>query len=178
MEHQRSVQALKVIVKNPEPERFEREVEALQRVNSARIVDVQGYGRDLEASDGKAYPYLISEFIEGGDVRDQLAGGVIPDDTGLRAFLDGCLEGIEVLHDHQIIHRDIKPENIILRNSSWAEPVIIDLGLSRLLDLTTLTVYPWAGGTWPYMAPEQLRGERAIDRTDLWALAVGGWRAG
>jgi serine/threonine protein kinase len=172
VERQGTAQALKVIAKNPEPERFEREVEALKRVNSPRIVDVQDYGDDLKASDGTAYPYLISEFIEGGDVRGQLASGSIPDDTGLRAFLDGSVEGIEVLHDQHIIHRDIKPENVILRNGSWAEPVIIDLGLSRLLDLTTLTVYPWAGGTWPYMAPEQLRGERAIDRTDLWALAV------
>ena len=50
--------------------------------------------------------------------------------------------------------------------------MLIDLGLSRLVDLSSVTVYPWAGGTWPYMAPEQLRAERAIDRTDLWALAV------
>jgi serine/threonine protein kinase len=174
LEKQGRAQALKVIVKNPEPERFAREVEALSRVSSPRIVDVQSFGDDLRAADGTVYPYLISEFIEGGDVRSQLANGVIPGDADLRAFLSGCLDGIEVLHGNQIIHRDIKPENIILRNGSWAEPVIIDLGLSRLLDLTTLTIYPWAGGTWPYMAPEQLRGERAIDRTDLWGLAVVG----
>jgi eukaryotic-like serine/threonine-protein kinase len=57
-------------------------------------------------------------------------------------------------------------------SSDWQQPVIIDLGLSRLLDLTTMTVYPWVAGTWPYMALEQLAGERAIDRTDIWALSV------
>jgi serine/threonine protein kinase len=96
----------------------------------------------------------------------------LPDDYQLRAFLHGVANGLEVLHSNQIIHRDIKPDNIILRGGDWARPVIIDLGLSRLLDLTSMTVYPWAAGTWPYMAPEQLRGERAIDRTDVWALGV------
>ena len=70
-----------------------------------------------------------------------------------------------------VVHRDIKPPNIILRNGVWSDPVIIDLGLCRLVD-SSFTVYPWAGGTWPYMAPEQIRGERTFDRTDMWAIAV------
>src|SRR5215204_3962193 len=145
-----SVEALKVIVKNPEPERFDIEVRALERVDSPLVMDVHQFG----------------------DVRSHLNAGSLPDDAQLREFINAVASGLELLHANQIIHRDIKPENIILRGGDWASPVIIDLGLSRLLDATTLTIYPWAAGTWPYMAPEQLRGERAIDRTDLWALGV------
>jgi eukaryotic-like serine/threonine-protein kinase len=167
-----SEEALKIIVKNPEPERFDIEVRALERVDSPLVMDVHQFGDDLAAADGTHYCYLVSEFIDGGDVRSHLNAGSLPDDTQLRDFIDSVARGLELLHASQIIHRDIKPENIILRGGDWASPVIIDLGLSRLLDATTLTIYPWAAGTWPYMAPEQLRGERAIDRTDLWALGV------
>ena len=167
-----NVEALKVIVKEPEPERFEREVTALARVNSPLVVDVRSHGDDLLAGDGTAYRYLVSEFIDGGDVRSHINSGAVPDDDQLRAFIHGVTSGLAVLHANQIVHRDVKPENIILRDGNWATPVIIDLGLSRLLDQTSMTIYPWAGGTWPYMAPEQLRGERAINQTDLWGLGV------
>lgn len=165
------ITACKVVLHGSEPERFQREVTALERMTSSRVMRVVDYGELTTADDGQLYPYLRSEFLEGGDVRVNLADGP-PTDQELRAFLDGVLAGVEELHAASIVHRDLKPENVVLRGSEWTQPVIIDLGLSRLVDLTSLTVYPWTGGTWPYMAPEQLRAERAIDRTDLWAVAV------
>jgi eukaryotic-like serine/threonine-protein kinase len=166
------VMACKVVRNMSEPERFPREVVALQRVNSNRVVRVIGHGEMTTSDDGKSYPYLLSEFVPGGDVRENLNSGGPPEDQELRAFLDATLGGLQELHAADVVHRDLKPENIVLRGSVWADPVIIDLGLSRLLDAGSLTIYPWAGGTWPYMAPEQLRAERATDRSDLWALAV------
>ena len=166
-----AVMACKVVLKASEPQRFEREVQALQRVQSARLVRVVGHGKLTTAADAKEHPYLLSEFLEGGDVRKNLAHGA-PGDADLRAFLAAVLEGVELLHTAGIVHRDLKPENIVLLGGDWTRPVIIDLGLSRLVDLSSVTVYPWTGGTWPYMAPEQLRAERAIPQTDLWALAV------
>jgi eukaryotic-like serine/threonine-protein kinase len=165
------VRACKVIVQASQPERFQREVTALQRIQSRRVVNVHSHGDLVAAANGQTYPYLVSDFLEGGDVRANLVQGP-PDDAQLRAFLAAVLEGVEELHAADVIHRDLKPENIILLNGDWTQPVIIDLGLSRLVDLTSLTVYPWAGGTWQYMAPEQLRAERAIDRTDIWAMGV------
>lgn len=164
--------ACKVILHASEPERFRREVVALERIQSPRVVRVKSHGELTTADDGQTHPYLLSEFLDGGDVRANLAASGQPDDHSLRAFLAATLEGIEELHAASIVHRDLKPENIVLLGGDWTRPVIIDLGLSRLVDLSSVTVYPWAGGTWPYMAPEQLRAERAIDRTDLWALAV------
>lgn len=166
-----AVLACKIVVKESEPQRFEREVAAMERLQSPRIARVLGYGELVIADDGQTHPYLLSEFVPGGDVRHNLAIG-LPDDFQLRTFLGLVLEGIGELHAASVVHRDLKPENIVLRDGDWTSPVIIDLGLSRLVDRSSVTVYPWAGGTWPYMAPEQLRGERAIERTDLWAIAV------
>jgi serine/threonine protein kinase len=162
--------ALKVIVKEHEPGRFDREVEGLKRLDSPRVMRVDSDG-ELQTASGDRYPYLMSEFVPGGNLRSHLSAGA-PDDDQLRAFLLELLRGLEELHAAGIIHRDLKPENIILRDGNWESPVIIDLGLSRLVDASTFTVYPWAFGTWPYMAPEQLRAERAIDQTDIWAVAV------
>jgi serine/threonine protein kinase len=151
--------ALKVIVKHPDPDRFDREVEALQRVESARVMHLVDYGTDLAAADGTEYSYLLSEFIDGGDLRSHLVAESVPPDDQLRSFLVGCLEGLKVLHEHQIIHRDFKPENVVLRGGNWSDPVVIDLGLSRLLDLTTLTVYPWAGALGRIWLPSSFKGK-------------------
>lgn len=164
--------ACKVITRGYDAERFDREVEAMKRIASANVVRVLGQGILNAADDGSKHPYLLSEFLEGGDVRVHMNANNWPDDAQLRAFLLGVLEGAAELHRASVVHRDLKPENILLRNSDWTQPVIIDLGLARLFDLATVTVYPWAGGTWPYMAPEQLHGERAFDRSDVWAIAV------
>jgi serine/threonine protein kinase len=166
------VKACKVITRNYESERFDREVEAMQRIGSPRVVRILGRGMLTTADDGEDHPYLLSDFLPGGDVRENVTANGWPDDAQLRAFLLAVLEGVAELHRENVVHRDLKPENIILLNGDWTQPVIIDLGLSRLIDLSSVTVYPWAGGTWPYMAPEQLQGERAFDRSDVWAITV------
>lgn len=162
-------QVIKIVVHEHEPGRFEREVRALARLNSARVMSVRDHG-ELTVPAG-TFPYLRSEFVSGGDLRSHIAGGA-PDDPTVRDFLLELLRGLAELADAGIVHRDLKPENIILRNGTWTEPVVIDLGLSRLVDTSSFTVYPWAFGTWPYMAPEQLRAERATDRSDVWAAAI------
>lgn len=166
------VKACKVITRSYESERFDREVEAMQRIGSPRVVRVLGRGMLTTADDGEDHPYLLSDFLPGGDVRENVTANGWPDDAQLRAFLLAVLGGVAELHRENVVHRDLKPENIILLNGDWTQPVIIDLGLSRLIDLSSVTVYPWAGGTWPYMAPEQLQGERAFDRSDVWAITV------
>ncbi|MEJ7786053.1 MAG: serine/threonine-protein kinase [Solirubrobacteraceae bacterium] len=163
--------ACKVLLQAGESERFDREVQAMSRLTTPRVVAVRRHGKMRLRADGKERRYLLSDFIEGGDALVNAQAG-LPTETQLRAFLDRTLEGLAALHAADVIHRDIKPENIVLRGGDWADPVVIDLGLSRLPDLSSMTKYPWFGGTWPYMAPEQWAMERATARSDIWALAV------
>jgi serine/threonine-protein kinase len=163
-------QVVKVIVHEHEPGRFAREVAALARLDSPRVMSVRDHGE--VTTPAGTFPYLRSEFVPGGSLRDHLAAGPPPTDGTIRDFLIELLRGLAELAEEGIVHRDLKPENIILRDGLWSQPVIIDLGLSRLVDATSFTVYPWAIGTWPYMAPEQLRAERANNRSDVWAAAI------
>lgn len=163
-------EAFKLVI-NGDRDRLGREVEALERVSSPRVVQFLGQG-ELVANDGIKHPYLRMEFIDGADVREQLASDGTPDERDLRNFLVQCLEGIAALHQVGVIHRDLKPANVMLRGGRWSDPVVIDLGLSRMPDLKSITIYPWAGGTPYYMAPEQWAGERAIPQTDCWAMAM------
>jgi serine/threonine protein kinase len=169
------VVACKVIT--AEADRFEREVEAMARLKSPRVVRIRGRGKMAIAATGQECLYLLSDFIEGGDARQNVQAG-LPTDDELRAFLSGVLEGLVALHGAGVIHRDIKPENIVLRAGNWSDPVVIDLGLARLPDLVSVTQYPWVGGTWPYMAPEQLSGQRATERSDMWSVAVVAYEMG
>lgn len=164
------LQAVKIVVHEHEPGRFEREVGALARLDSPRVMRVRDHGTVTVAAG--TFPYLRSEFVPGGDLSGHIASGPPPDDSTMRGFLIELLTGLAELADARIVHRDLKPENIILRDGDWSQPVVIDLGLSRLVDTTSFTVYPWAVGTWPYMAPEQLRAERATALSDVWAAAV------
>jgi serine/threonine-protein kinase len=82
------------------------------------------------------------------------------------------LVGVRDIHASGTIHRDIKPGNIALRDGNWSQPVLLDLGLARGVDETTITVYPGRIGTARYMAPEQLKGQRARKAADLFAAGA------
>jgi serine/threonine protein kinase len=88
------------------------------------------------------------------------------------------LQGVEAAHREGITHRDLKPENILVPRGAGPGAVkILDFGLARLvgeaqLAEETLTAQGAVLGTLGYMAPEQLRGERVDERTDIFALGV------
>ncbi|MFF7156766.1 protein kinase [Streptomyces sp. NPDC008139] len=164
-------EAYKIISKDDYPlARLQREVEGLSRVSSPFVVDFRG---SLNiALLGKQRPCLRFEYIEGGDVEAKLKKSDLLPLELVPQFLTGLLEGIAELHKTSTIHRDIKPANIALRDGDWARPIILDLGLAKQLDSSTITIYPGHVGTYPYMSPEQLQGRRARKAADLWAIGV------
>jgi Flp pilus assembly protein TadD len=93
------------------------------------------------------------------------------DDAAL--LVEKIARGLHAAHEAGVVHRDIKPANLLLTREN--EPLVADFGMARDLrtDSATLTERHHVVGTVPYMAPEQLAGERRLDRqTDVWALGV------
>ncbi|MCW2900321.1 MAG: serine/threonine protein kinase [Streptosporangiaceae bacterium] len=150
-------------------ERLDREVEGLRRVSSPQVVSLLEVGEGR--LDGRRIPYLDFEFIEGGDLDDWLRRGEGIGDDAIQ-LAAGLLQGVGALHEAQVLHRDIKPANIGLRGGDPGNPVLLDLGLAKLLDFDTITRYPALMGTFMYASPEQLRHQRANRGSDVWAVGV------
>lgn len=158
-------------------ERFLREARALSAVQHPNIVRITDFGVTPER-----LHYLVMELIEGEDL------GVLVRRRG-RLSVDVTVElgvqlcrALEVIHGAGLVHRDLKPANcrVIEIEGSGPDPElqlkVMDFGLARELDgQEPVTVSGTMMGTPGYMAPEQIRGERADSRADLYALGCMLW---
>jgi len=151
--------------------RFRKEALALAKLNHPNI----GVVYDFDTQEG--VDFLVMEYIAGAALAEKLAGRSlsVKEVITLGAQMAAALEEA---HDHGVVHRDLKPGNILVTPKGQAK--VLDFGLAQLLQPaseTTSTTDVLAdtaavAGTLPYMAPEQLRGEAADVRTDLYALGV------
>ena len=156
---------------------WEREIKTLRAVEHPNVVAFRQAG--FFHSDGRDYPFLECEYIDGKSIQANLSAGKRPGSPeDLRALLTGLLAGVAEIHDLGIIHRDIKPANVALRTGDWGLPVLLDFGLAKALDMSTHTMLGQRVGTTKYMAPEQLRGSPARRRSDLFAVALVVYEAG
>ena len=122
---------------------------------------------DLGEHEGQ--PFLAMEYLEGQDLQQRMASQVpMTIARKLELAIELC-EGIEYAHNHGVIHRDIKPANIFITSTGTAK--ILDFGLARLIT-SELTNSNMMMGTLNYMAPEQVRGERADHRSDIFSTGV------
>jgi serine/threonine-protein kinase len=162
------VVAIKVISTSTEAgseqrERFFREARAAGQLSHRNIITIH----DLGEHEGQ--PYLAMEYLEGEDLQRRL---VRPDRMSLARKVELTIEvceGLEYAHARGIVHRDIKPANIFITESGTAK--ILDFGLARLVT-SELTNSNMMMGTMNYMAPEQVRGERADHRADIFSVGV------
>jgi len=114
-----------------------------------------------------AFPYLATTLIDGHALRRVLKeAGVLPI-TEAVAIVRAVAEGMAYCHAHGVIHRDLKPENILIGTNG--QPVIIDFGLAIVVNRPT---FGTPGGTPDYMSPEQVAGDPADRRVDIYALGV------
>ncbi len=165
-----NVLCLKIISPDYSMDRLQREIEALQSIDHANVVNLKEYTFSSRPDARKHF--MLEEFVEGSDLADAL-GTAWDLDRVAGTFAPLC-DGLDALRQVNVVHRDLKPHNIRLRPDG--SPVIIDFGLARLLDLPdiTLTVQGAQIGTPCYFAPEQFDGtKRDIDhRTDLFAIGI------
>ncbi|MDB4946636.1 MAG: serine/threonine protein kinase, partial [Labilithrix sp.] len=148
--------------------RFLDEVRVLAQLDHPNIVRVFDYD---SLTDGT--PYYVMELLHGRTVRDALATmGTIPPRVAFEITRQLC-EALHCAHTNSIpvVHRDIKPENIFLHSPRHGEPVVklIDFGVVAVADRKHDGTFV---GTWKYAAPEQIRGERALPATDLYAVGL------
>ena len=152
--------------------RFEREAKSISQLSHPHICTLHDVGH----ADG--IDYLVMEFLEGETLADRLARGHLPVADVLR-FGAQIAAALDRAHRAGIVHRDLKPGNIMLTKSGAK---LLDFGLarssSRLVSATEdtehkpLTQEGTIVGTYHYMAPEQLAGEEADVRTDIFALGA------
>jgi serine/threonine protein kinase len=119
---------------------------------------------------------LVTEYISGLTLDHKLASGSLSEKEVVSLGIQ-LAQGLSAAHEHCIVHRDLKPAN--LRLTSDGRLKILDFGLAQLMPrasemgmTATLTQSQEVTGTLPYMAPEQLRGEPAEARTDIWAAGA------
>ena len=139
-------------------ERFEREGHTLSALNHPHICTLFDVGPN----------YLVMELIDGETLLAHIARGVLPLEQAARYGAE-IADALAEAHANGIVHRDLKPQNIMLTRHGVK---VLDFGIAKLLNEPALTQTGALIGTAAYLAPEQLAGEQATARSDLYALGV------
>jgi serine/threonine-protein kinase len=150
--------------------RFQRELDAIERLHHPNVVRGLGHGT---LDDGR--PYLVLEYVEGPSLREVLheRGALAP--AEMLSILEPLCDALNAAHDAGLVHRDVKASNVILARAGGAvRPVLLDFGLVKLVDQVGpgLTSSRSMLGTPAAMAPEQMRGQPVDPRTDIYALGL------
>jgi len=152
--------------------RLEREAKLLASLNHPHIAAIYS----LEEADGVRF--LVLELVEGDTLEERLNQGRQDVDTTLEMARQ-MAEALEAAHEKGIVHRDLKPANIKI--TAEGNVKVLDFGIAKAPESgddalaetsgpTGLTVDGTLLGTIPYMSPEQIRGQPADSRTDIWAF--------
>lgn len=145
--------------------RFKREAEIGKMLNHPAIL------KFLEVSE-QSRPYIATEFLDGQPL-SQIMSETRPLPLGDAARIASEVCGaLEHMHQHQVVHRDLKPQNIMVCQDGTLR--IIDFGIAKAAEMRRLTFAGFSPtfGTPDYMAPEQVKGKRGDERTDVYSLGA------
>lgn len=158
-----------MIRSNDDVRRIGREIQALKKVNHPNVVKYVSDGSYVQGFD--KYRYLVMEYADGEPLRSFIEKQVRLTVAMAQRIGLQILEGLEAIHDSGLLHRDLKPDNIFI--TKMGEVRILDFGLVKLLDASTLTATGVPMGTYAYMAPEQLIDSKNVDyRADLYSFGA------
>ena len=142
--------------------RFQREAQSAAQLSHANIVTVFDFGEE----DGLAY--MAMELLEGRDLKEVIRSRDLRLADKL-SVMDQVCDGLAFAHAKGVVHRDLKPGNIHLQPNGQVK--ILDFGLA-LLGTSDMTKSGTVMGTPHYMSPEQVRGQRADARSDVFSLGA------
>jgi eukaryotic-like serine/threonine-protein kinase len=148
---------------------FRQEAQALARLNHPNIATIFDFDCQEDTD------FLAMELLTGQTLADKLLAGPLPQSTVIQFGMQ-IAGGLATAHEQGILHRDLKPGNLGLTADGRLK--ILDFGLAKLLqpgpdDATqTVTGAGWVKGTIPYMAPEQLRGQKTDARADIYSAGA------
>src|SRR5438105_12560435 len=155
--------------------RFEQEAQAAGALNHPNILSIYHIGTHEGA------PYIVSELLEGETLRERMVSGALPQRKATDYALQ-IAQGLAAAHEKGFVHRDIKPDNIFITDDGRVK--ILDFGLAKLTaatDGTSQTEVPTRKvntdpgtvmGTVGYMSPEQLKGQLADHRSDIFSFGA------
>ena len=154
------------LLKTEYKDRLDREIKALQKASHPNVVKLYDYGtfkdKDFE------YFYIVMDFVEGRRLKDYV--GVMDEDKAV-SVIESVIDTLGAVHADGIIHRDLKPENVMIDASGT--PILLDFGLAKLIDYSSITQTGDRVGTYYYMSPEQVTNSKNIDaRSDYFSIGI------
>ena len=148
--------------------RFDREAQAVARLNHPNIVQVYDFGAEGEVA------YIVMEFIQGKELKDFFDANERFDIKEAVHIMGELCEALHFAHEAGIIHRDIKPANVMIDNKGRVK--LADFGVARITDADrSASEKTQAGaivGTPAYMSPEQIEGGEIDRRTDIFSTGI------
>jgi len=149
---------------NPEMhDRLVREARSASQLSHPGIVAIHAIEETSE------HMFIVMEYAEGRSLRGLARTGAIDLETALN-YSRQALEALSAAHEAGIIHRDIKSDNIFVTEKGQVK--ILDFGLARSERSVEITQESSSSGTPAYMSPEQVQGEKADKRSDLFSFGV------
>jgi dipeptidyl aminopeptidase/acylaminoacyl peptidase len=154
--------------------RFQQEAQAVAALNHPNILAIHDFGEHEDS------PYIVSEFLEGDTLRERMRPGRLPMRKAAE-YGEQVARGLAAAHEKGIVHRDLKPENIFITRDGRVK--ILDFGLAKLVPTQRVTATDTATqasqtepgvvmGTAGYMSPEQVKGQIADHRSDLFSFGA------
>ena len=134
---------------------------SLQHHNICTILEID------ETEDGQYF--IAMDYYEGETLKSKISREQLRIDEIIN-IITQIAEGLRKAHEKGIIHRDIKPANIFITKEGVVK--ILDFGLAKKIDQTQFTRRDMKFGTTEYMSPEQIKGEKVDQKTDIWSLGV------
>ena len=143
--------------------RFLIEAKAAGRLNHKNIVGIYDYGEE------KGLSFIVMEFVQGKELKSFFAAKHPFSMSQIVRLMGELLDALGYSHSRGVVHRDVKPDNIFVTDDGSVK--LGDFGIARI-DSTSKTHAGTVLGTPSYMSPEQIRGETADARSDLYAAGV------